>query len=133
MADIEAQMDALAGYLRGRRDAILQAWRAAIKKDPALATGDALPQVDLYDHIPALLRTFERKLRELGAHPQGLDPGAELASAAAHGLQRWQQGYDLREVTRELGRLNQCVVAELESHGRQNPSASREAMPKTSQ
>jgi len=36
--------------------------------------------------------------------------------AAAHGLQRWRQGYDLREVTRELGKLNECVVAELDSY-----------------
>ena len=30
--------------------------------------------------------------------------------AAAHGLQRWQQGYDLREVIRELGQFNRCVI-----------------------
>jgi hypothetical protein len=36
--------------------------------------------------------------------------------AAAHGLQRWQQGYDLREVTREWGRLQLVVVDELESY-----------------
>jgi signal transduction histidine kinase len=31
-------------------------------------------------------------------------------------LQRWQQGYDLREVTRELGKLNEIVVGELETY-----------------
>jgi signal transduction histidine kinase len=36
--------------------------------------------------------------------------------AAAHGLQRWRQGYDLREVTRELGKLNECVVVELDAY-----------------
>ncbi len=128
MTDIEARLDALAGYLSGRRDAILQAWRAAIRRDPALGSGDALPQVDLYDHIPALLHTFEHKLRVRGLHGRDLEAGDEHASAAAHGLQRWQQGYDLREVTRELGSLNQCVVAELEGYVRQNPSVSHEAM-----
>jgi len=29
-------------------------------------------------------------------------------------LQRWQQGYDLREVIRELGQLNRCVILELD-------------------
>ena len=128
MADIESQLDALAGYLGARRDGILQAWRAAITRDPTLASGDALPQVDLYDHIPALLRTFERKLRDLGSHARDLEQEAAHASAAAHGLQRWQQGYDLPEVTRELGKLNQCVVSELEGYVRQNPSVSHEAM-----
>jgi signal transduction histidine kinase len=35
--------------------------------------------------------------------------------AEAHGLHRWQQGYDLREVTRELGRLNECVLSRLDA------------------
>ena len=128
MADIEAQLDALAGYLAGRRDLILQAWRTSVRRDPTLASGDALPQVDLYDHIPALLRTFERKLRDLGSHARDVGQEAEQASAAAHGLQRWQQGYDLPEVTRELGKLNQCVVSELEGYERLNPGVSHEAM-----
>jgi signal transduction histidine kinase len=128
LADIEAQLDALAGYLGGRRDVILQAWRGAVRRDPTLASGDALPQVDLYDHLPALLRTFERKLRDLGSHARDPEQEAEHASAAAHGLQRWQQGYDLPEVTRELGKLNQCVVSELEGYAGQNPGVSHEAM-----
>jgi signal transduction histidine kinase len=128
LAAIEAQLDALAGYLDGRRDLILQAWRASVRRDPTLASGDALPQVDLYDHIPALLRTFERKLRDLGSHARDVGQEAEQASAAAHGLQRWQQGYDLPEVTRELGKLNQCVVSELEGYVRLNPGVSHEAM-----
>ncbi|MEP6885679.1 MAG: sensor histidine kinase [Gammaproteobacteria bacterium] len=128
MADIDVQLDALAGYLVGRRDAILQAWRDAIKTDPALATGNALPRVDLYDHIPALLRTFERRLRDRGLNGRDLEQEAEHKSAAAHGLQRWQQGYDLREVTRELGKLNQCVVSELEDYVGRQPHVSHEAM-----
>ena len=40
----------------------------------------------------------------------------EKVDASAHGLQRWQQGYDLREVTREWGRLQLCLVDELERY-----------------
>jgi signal transduction histidine kinase len=128
LADIEAQLDALAGYLAGRRDFILHAWRTSVRGDPTLASGDALPQVDLYDHIPALLRTFERKLRHAGSEARDAGQEAEQASAAAHGLQRWQQGYDLPEVTRELGKLNQCVVSELEEYARLNTGVSHGAM-----
>jgi hypothetical protein len=53
---------------------------------------------------------------------------AGQSSAAAHGLQRWQQGYDLREVTRELGKLNECVVAELEDYTKANPAVSSAAI-----
>ncbi len=107
-----------------RRAAILDAWRNAIKRDPALSTGDSLPRVQLFDHIPALLSTFERGLRQ--AAPDGVASTRDAAqeSAAAHGLQRWQQGYDLREVTRELGKLNECVVAELDAYTAANPQIS---------
>lgn len=127
MGDFDVELSALATYLSGRREAILQAWRAAIKEDPALTTSDSLPKVDLYDHIPALLLTFERELRKHHEKNE-MDGDAGQASAAAHGLQRWQQGYDLHEVTRELGKLNECVVSELESHVTENPHISHTTM-----
>jgi signal transduction histidine kinase len=36
--------------------------------------------------------------------------------SAAHGLMRWQQGYDLREVTREWAHLHLCLLDELERY-----------------
>ena len=48
--------------------------------------------------------------------------------AAAHGLQRWQQGYNLREVTREWGTLNQCVLGELDRYVRRILPALLDAM-----
>ena len=119
---------ALAEYLSQRREAILLSWQRAIKRDPQLSDGDALPRAELYDHIPALLGAFERGLRQFAATQgdAGLTAGQE--SGAAHGLQRWQQGYDLREVARELGKLNECVVLELDQYTKANPNASLDAM-----
>lgn len=115
---------ALAEYVASRRAAILDAWRKAIKRDPALRTGDSLPRVQLFDHIPAMLSTFERELRRARGDVAASARDAAQESAAAHGLQRWQQGYDLREVTRELGKLNECVVAELDGYTAANPQIS---------
>jgi signal transduction histidine kinase len=126
MSALNLELSALAHHLRGRRDAILLSWRAAIKKDPALTTSDSLPRADLYDHIPSLLATFERELASASPDPDR-PGGTAQGSAAAHGLQRWQQGYDLREVTRELGKLNECVVSELEEYARSNPQVSHAA------
>ena len=126
MSALNLELSALAHHLRGRRDAILLSWRAAIKKDPALTTSDSLPRADLYDHIPSLLATFERELTSASPDPDR-PGGTAQGSAAAHGLQRWQQGYDLREVTRELGKLNECVVSELEEYARSNPQVSHAA------
>jgi signal transduction histidine kinase len=115
----------LADYLQQRRDAILTAWRTVVRNDPALTSGDPLPKADLYDHIPALLSAFEKRLR-LGPREASMTP-ADAGHAAAHGLQRWQQGYDLREVTRELGKLNEIVVRELEGFSFENSEAAATA------
>lgn len=116
MDDVQAELTALALHLKGRREAILQAWQLAIRWDPKVTTGDSLPRVQLLDHIPSMLATFERALcvPTDGAADTVQEAGQQ--PAAAHGLQRWRQGYDLREVTRELGKLNECVVAELEAY-----------------
>jgi signal transduction histidine kinase len=124
MEDLQRELAALARHLSSRRSTILAAWQSAIKRDPALTTGEPLPRVQLLDHIPSMLATFERALY----HPPGdaVKAGADAGQepAAAHGLQRWRQGYDLREVTRELGKLNECVVAELDAYTAANPAIS---------
>ena len=124
MSEAGVERVALADYMASHRAAILDAWRDTIKRDPALNTGNSLPRVQFFDHIPAMLSTFERELRQAPADGTASARDAAQESAAAHGLQRWQQGYDLREVTRELGKLNECVVAELDGYTAANPHIS---------
>jgi signal transduction histidine kinase len=127
MGEKDNEFTALAGYLRSRRAAVLEAWRMAIRRDPLLTTGEPLPRSQLFDHIPALLCNFERQL-ESATGQEGAVTDAAQQSAAAHGLQRWRQGYDLREVTRELGKLNECVVAEMDAYTTVNPRVSPETL-----
>jgi signal transduction histidine kinase len=126
--EVQAELAVLALHLKSRREAILQAWQLAIRWDPKVTTGDALPRVQLLDHIPSMLATFERALQ--GPMDSAADVVQEAGQqpAAAHGLQRWRQGYDLREVTRELGKLNECLVAELDAYTQQNSKLSHEAI-----
>jgi signal transduction histidine kinase len=128
MGDLDFELSSLAQHLHGRHDAILNSWRTAIQKDPALTTSDALPRRELYDHIPALLATFARQLSNASDDDGEAVRTAAQKYAAAHGLQRWQQGYDLREVTRELGKLNEIVVSELDSYTVANPQISHTAI-----
>jgi signal transduction histidine kinase len=117
---------ALAAHLAERREAVLYAWRRAVKQDPALSTADSLPRAQLNDHIPSLLQAFERRLDPtLETQAAGDEPGAH---AEAHGLHRWQQGYDLRELSQELGRLNECMVVELEAYAAAHPEHHHEVM-----
>jgi signal transduction histidine kinase len=125
MANVLDEMADLASHMRNRRDALLSAWQGAIRRDPNLTGGDALPRTELLDHIPALLFAFEQSLRHVPS--EALAEAAGQVPAAAHGLQRWLQGYDLREVTRELGKLNGCVIFELDTYANARPEVSAEA------
>jgi signal transduction histidine kinase len=114
MPPIETQLTALADHLAARRPAILQGWRKDVDADPELTTGPSLPKSQFYDHIPDLLETFERKLRAW----RRPDPAADeqvKKDAANHGLQRWQQGYRLREVSREWGQLQRRLLDEIDA------------------
>src|SRR4029077_14897379 len=115
----------LADHLRDRREALMLEWQRAVKRDPDLNQGESLPRAELFDHIPALLRAFEERLRHT------VDPVDRAEEpAAAHGLQRWQQGYDLREVIRELGQLNRCVILELDRFAAAQTGLSLHSMPR---
>ena len=132
MDSMQTELALLGTHLSGRQDSILRAWQGAIKRDPKLTTGDALPRVQLLDHIPAILGIFVYELRAAAGDSASDNPvaSAEQAGegpATAHGLQRWRQGYDLREVTRELGKLNECVIAELDSYAEAHPQVSHAA------
>ena len=113
--DAGAQRAALGAHFKSRIPALLDAWRGAIAADPDLTTGDALPRAQLVDHLPPWL---EGLAAALAAAPGTAEARRrryeETRDAKAHGLQRWQQGYDLHEVTREWGALHLCLVAELD-------------------
>lgn len=127
MQDVPRNLTKLADYLADRQAMLVQTWRLAIRRDPKLTNGDSLPRAELIDHIPSLLRLFEHTLRQPSL---GIDAPAsnEPSPAAAHGLQRWQQGYDLHEVTRELGKLNECVILELDYYAKSNEEFSLDGL-----
>ncbi|MBC7780678.1 MAG: sensor histidine kinase [Proteobacteria bacterium] len=128
MPPYDNELGALATHLASRRKAILSAWRAAVTSDPTLTTGASLPRAQLHDHIPALLIDLERRLATTEAAGSGEVQQMQRGDAAAHGLHRWQQGFDLAEVTREMGRLNECVVAELDQYDQDNARLDRGVM-----
>ncbi|MEO6444072.1 MAG: histidine kinase, partial [Gemmatimonadaceae bacterium] len=112
----DEQLAALASHLSTRRVFILQAWRKAVDGDPELSAPSSLPPTQFSDHIPEQLDAFERRLRGWPRPESAAAEDQRKKDAAEHGLQRWQQGYHLREVTREWGHLHLCLVDELEDH-----------------
>ena len=118
---IRRQSTALAAYIRRSRDGILTAWRGYVNRDPELTTASSISRAQFTDSIPRILDAFERAL---GADDALRETQADLEQregASEHGLQRWQQGYDLRETVREWAHLHRCILAELEDYGASHP------------
>jgi signal transduction histidine kinase len=127
LPDIHGDILSIAEHLKDRQGAIVHTWQRAIARDPELTDGESLPRSELIDHIPALLDAFDLALRQTADAGTPVESSG-LAAGAAHGLQRWQQGYNLREVTRELGKLNECVTLELDHYTKAHPQLSIEAL-----
>jgi len=123
-----AQLASLVSYLTARRSAILRVWRESVERDPELTTPNSLPRHQFNDHIPALLDALEHKLRvAAGQYPDAAEAKRQ-EDAATHGLQRWQQGYHPREVTREWGHLHLRLADELEQFAANHPDLQPEVM-----
>src|SRR6202034_3246913 len=118
-----AELAALADYLARRREPILRAWHAALDADPELTSFSNLSPAQFNDHIPAVLDAFEELLRAGGvAEAAPPEEAQQNASAAEHGLHRWQQGYDQRQTMREWTHLQICLLGELERYQASRPA-----------
>lgn len=118
VSDVRQELAALVQVLRARRDELLAAWRHRVHADPMLARSGTLTRMQLNDHVPDLLDDWERRLLD----PARAEPDQQArADGAVHGGHRWQQGFDLAQLTREFGWLNECVLAELDRHAALHP------------
>lgn len=123
------QLSALASELLERRDAILEAWRAYGEAAPRQNIASSLSRAQFNDHIPAVLDCFAHTIQAWPGEPDPLDQQIEAEKVSEHGLQRWQQGYQLSELIREWGYLQMCVAAELERYAAAHPFLEPSVMP----
>ena len=119
--ELERELGVLATHLHERRAALLAAWSRASESDPQITTSTTLSRAQFYDHIPNMLDALERKLRARRLRESLNASQDEKANAEGHGLQRWQQGYNEREVMREWIWLNECLADELDSYAAARP------------
>lgn len=100
------------------------AWRTASEADQEQTTVNSLTRAQFNDHIPEVLTAFEARLRARpGGNRAAMADEQQKLEEVKHGLHRWQQGYRLREVTREWGYLHLCLNDELESFAAEQPAA----------
>lgn len=124
----DEQLAELASHFASRRIAILEAWRSSVDGDLELTAPSSLPRTQFNDHIPELLNAFEKRLHVWPCAESTTSEKQRKEDAASHGLQRWQQGYHLREVTREWGHLHMCLVDELEGYSATHPELEHDVM-----
>ena len=127
-APTREQLSALAAHLGEQRETILQRWRTATENVTELTIASSLTRLQFNDHIPGVLDSFALRLR---AWPEAESTQAqqnEKDQVTEHGLQRWQQGYQLRELTQEWGHLQMAVMEELEAYAA-NPGLEPAVMP----
>ena len=123
------QLNALADHFDEQRESILQRWRSMTESTPELAIASSLTRLQFNNHIPGVLDAFAHKLRVWPENRSEQAEQHEKAQVIEHGLQRWQQGYQLNELTREWGQLQMCLMEELEKYAPVHPELESRVMP----
>ncbi|MCF0055065.1 sensor histidine kinase [Dyadobacter sp. CY356] len=98
------QVLALVGFLRSKRESILNYWRQVCEQDENLNSKASYSREEFNDQVPLLLNIIEKDL---------LDEPSEndlIQVANEHGLHRWQSGYDLHELIIEFELLFKILL-----------------------
>lgn len=128
MQSHQGSLNALSVHLHKQRDLLLANWLQAMNRDPELITHSSLSRAALEDSIPAILDNLERRLRAEHALAAQRVELEQRESAAQHGLHRWQQGYDIREIMREWGHLQKVLLKAMEDYADAHPELERKVM-----
>ena len=108
----------LAAFLTDRQEEIISEFSAAVHHDSKVQTSETLSEKQLTKHIPQLLDQLAETL--CNAFSQEVKEDAAY-TAATRGHQRWQKGYDLSELLRELALLRSELIRQLVAFLDQNP------------
>jgi signal transduction histidine kinase len=98
-----------AEYLRARQSSITDAWVEAVRSDYAIASSQKLTRSELSDHLPAL---FNDLLDYFLTSAAETTRDRVRREARRHGNQRWNQGYQLTELLREIGIIHRLLLRE---------------------
>jgi len=96
--------------LRNGQETIVRTWTEKVTADRRIHTDESLSYLQLVDHIPQIVEELHEALGESRAEAQMIMQGRE------HGRQRWRQGYELKEVVRELTLLRVTLVEFIEHY-----------------
>jgi hypothetical protein len=96
--------------LKSGSETIVQKWTEKVTSDKRIISDAKLSYVQLIDHVPEILEELRVAL--------GNEPPANfmLKEGREHGRQRWQQGYQLKEIVRELTLLRATLLEFIDTY-----------------
>jgi hypothetical protein len=108
--------------LRNGQETIVRNWTEKVTTDRRINSDSRLSYLQLIDHIPQIVEELQFALIKGATDGRMLDKGSE------HGRQRWRQGYELKEVVRELTLLRTTLLEFVEHFRGALPAGSPEEM-----
>ena len=100
--------DEIRRLLKNGQETIVRTWTEKVAADRRVSSDERLSYLQLVDHIPQIVEELHEALGAVNGEPIMLAEGRE------HGRQRWRQGYELKEVVRELTLLRATLVEFIE-------------------
>jgi hypothetical protein len=94
----------LSRLLENGSETIVRQWTEKVISDRRVRSDSQLTYTQLLDHVPQIVAELTHALADENREVRTLKEGRE------HGRLRWRQGYDLKEVVRELTLLRATVM-----------------------
>src|SRR4051812_46385677 len=110
----------LGRLLKHGSETIVRTWTEKVLSDKRVCSDSQLTYAQLLDHIPQIVEELGRALADE-------QDAKSLKEGQQHGRQRWRQGYDLKEVVRELTLLRATVMEFISSYsGAMRPQSAQQ-------
>lgn len=100
----------IGSLLKKGHETIVRDWTEKVVADKRINSDERLTYVQLLDHVPQIVDELRRAISNDSTDGRMLCEGSE------HGRQRWRQGYELKEVVRELTLLRATLLDFLERY-----------------
>jgi signal transduction histidine kinase len=112
----------LATALREQQKPLTERWMQLVFGDAEVEHSDDLTYRQLADHVP---RIFDEICLVLESQDMDSQEHAIEQDAREHGKWRWQQGYRVDEMVRELDLFRQVLLAAIGDYAQRHPSFDR--------
>lgn len=106
-----------AATIRAELDNIIVRWVEAVRKDEEVSQSEKQPDLVLIDHMPGLLEEIARRLDSVAKPGSVVSLGSVGSNQTnLHAYARFQEGYKLGEVLKELSHLRSSLLHLFSEH-----------------